>query len=269
MTKSFSPSISFDRNEANNSDSILSLMQRCEYDLLHPNVRTDMRRLEFEYMISSSLQHKKKSRNLDQIQTMEIPCSTSYYPCPSSSKHSEACNHSLSPSKKHTSQHKYSFANFNLNSTSKAFTTRQKLLCWIYDHGNFWTKASPSCRSSKPLPSNKHIKKEFVKENEKELCRLYYLAYHIDTVAFNLNEYGYSSLFPHFLLQDTLSRVYNYKDYQKYSKPLQPPSAAACIRIQSSTFYLQSNEFTLGAISTETFLHLKEMNPAIVSYDSF
>ena len=119
MTESFSPSIAFDRNETNNSDSIVSLMQRCEYDLLHPNVRTDMRRLEFEYMISSSLQHKKKSRNLDQIQTMEIPCSTSYYPYPTSSKHSETCIRSLSPSKKHTSQHKYSFAYFILHSNSK------------------------------------------------------------------------------------------------------------------------------------------------------
>ena len=82
----------------------------------------------------------------------------------------------------------------------------------------------------------------------------------------NLNEYGYSSLFPNFLLQDTLSRVYNYKNYQKYLKPLQAPSAGSRIHIQSSTFYIQSNEFSLGAISTETFLHLMQMNPAIASY---
>lgn len=173
MTESFSPSISFDRNEANNSDRILSLMQRSEYDLLHPNVRTDMRRLEFESMISSSIQRKKKARNLEEIQSMEIPCSTTYYPYPSSSIHQDITSYSLSPSKKRSSQHKFSFANFNLNSNNQSLSTRQKLLCWAYDHSNSWNKTFNSSRSTKSLPTNKQIKRDFVKENEKELCIVY------------------------------------------------------------------------------------------------
>lgn len=85
----------------------------------------------------------------------------------------------------------------------------------------------------------------------------------IDTVAFGLDEYGYYSLYPHTLLQDTLSRVRNYKRYRRYLRPSVPPEAFARIQVHHNEFYIQSFEYTIGTISESTYEHLKHMNPAI------
>ena len=149
--------ISIKKNDILNSDTILSLIQRAEFELLHPDVQKDMRRLEYEYFIVSKKWSKKRVRNEQLIQELNIPSSSSYY----SSKHPK-CNRT------------FSFKSITQNSIDPSkLTSRQQLLRWAYNHGDLWAKTFSASRSSKHLPSNLHIKDSAIQTKEKELCKAF------------------------------------------------------------------------------------------------
>lgn len=85
----------------------------------------------------------------------------------------------------------------------------------------------------------------------------------LDTMAFGLDEYGYYSLFPQFLLQDVLSRVHNYNQYNKYSQMVECPEGLARVQIHHNNYYITTTEYVIGGITEEMFDDLKQMNPAI------
>ena len=90
----------------------------------------------------------------------------------------------------------------------------------------------------------------------------------IDTAAFHLDEFGYASLFPPILLQDTLSRVHNYLVYSKYNKPLERKSAAARIQTHYREFFIEKEQFIIGGISSLTFSDLQKLNPVVEEFSS-
>ena len=91
----------------------------------------------------------------------------------------------------------------------------------------------------------------------------------LDTAAFHLDEFGYASLFPPILLQDVLSRVHNYTIYNKYNRPLEKTVACARIRTCLRDFYIQQEQFIIGAISSLTFSDLQKINPAVEKFGCF
>lgn len=94
------------------------------------------------------------------------------------------------------------------------------------------------------------------------VCGIKYIKI-LDTMAFGLDEYGYYSLFPQFLLQDILSRVHNYNQYNKYSQMVECPEGFARVQIHHTNYYITTPEFVIGGITEEMFDDLKQMNPAI------
>ena len=87
-----------------------------------------------------------------------------------------------------------------------------------------------------------------------------------DTIAFQLEESGYSSLFHNILLQDVLSRVHNYRMYQRFSKSEVRDAACARLFCNHCEIYIQSSQFLIGGITRETFQHFQHMNPAIEEF---
>lgn len=144
-----------DRNDAVNSDSVLTVLQRAEYELLHPAIRKDMRRLEYEYFVSSSQNKRKLNKDRDQGREWSIPCSNTYHPYPRIDK-----------------QKSSSFRCIPTHHSTKKLSSRQNLLCWIYNHTNSWTKMLSASRPS-IISNTMHIKEKYVKKHEKELCMWY------------------------------------------------------------------------------------------------
>lgn len=143
------------KNDTINSDTILTLIQRVEFELLHPDVQKDMRRLEYEYYILSKRLSKKRSQDERAIQELEIPSSSCYYPYKQPKYHYD-----------------YSFKTISQKiSNDSQLTSRQELLCWAYNHTHTWAKTFPTSRSQHKLRDDLHINESFVKKNEKELCK--------------------------------------------------------------------------------------------------
>lgn len=85
----------------------------------------------------------------------------------------------------------------------------------------------------------------------------------IDTLAFGLDEFGYSHLSPSLLLQDTLTRVHNYKLIQQYSQPLHSESAFGRLIVNKRFYQIEKECYLVGTISEETYKHLQLLNPTI------
>lgn len=143
-----------DRNDAVNSDSVLTVLQRAEYELLHPAILKDMRRLEYEYFISSSQCKRKQNKDHEKGKGWSIPCSNTYHPYPKTEK-----------------QKTSSFRCIPTHHSTKQLSSRQNLLCWIYNHTDSWIKMLSTSHPSK-IPSTMRIKEKYVKKHEKELCML-------------------------------------------------------------------------------------------------
>ena len=136
-----------DRNEEVNSDDILTMMQKLECDLLHANVRTDMRRIEFEYMLRRDQMKKSYQDGLATLSAKKIPVSSSYY-------HYSKQKKPKPVSTSHVSQ----------------LTPRQELLQWAYNHGNIWAQTFLHTRNTKKIPDNLRIKTDYLLKHENDLC---------------------------------------------------------------------------------------------------
>ena len=136
-----------DRNEDVNSDDILTMMQKLECDLLHANVRTDMRRIEFEYMLRRDQMKKRYQDGLSTLAAKKIPVSSSYHPYSKQKMQKQIAA-------SHPSQ----------------FNQRQELLQWAYNHGNTWAKTFLHTRKTKNVPDNLRIKTDYLLKHENDLC---------------------------------------------------------------------------------------------------
>ena len=85
----------------------------------------------------------------------------------------------------------------------------------------------------------------------------------LDTIAFALNEYGYSHLHPSPLLQDTLLRVRNYIQHEKYSNSSHIRSAFGKVTICHRHYWIEQENFRVGTIREETYQRLQKLNPAV------
>ena len=137
-----------DRDEKVNSDEILTMMQKLECELLHANVRTDMRRIEFEYMLRRDQMKKRYQDGLAGLAAKKIPVSARYHPF----------------SKKEKKQRQISA------SPASELTQRQKLLQWAYNHGNIWAKTFLHTRNTKKVPDDLRIKTDYLLKHENDLC---------------------------------------------------------------------------------------------------
>lgn len=136
-----------DRNEEVNSDDILTMMQKLECDLLHANVRTDMRRIEFEYMLRRDQMKKRYQDGLSMLAAKKIPVSSSYHPYSKQKKPKQ-----ITPS------------------LPSQLNQRQELLQWAYNHGNTWAKTYLHTRNTKKVPDNLRIKTDYLLKHENDLC---------------------------------------------------------------------------------------------------
>lgn len=136
-----------DRNEKLNPDSLLTMLQRLECNLLNGDVRSDMRRIEFEYMIRRDHIKRKRQDCLVQLAVKKIPRSDKYYVYPEYKK----------PAK-------------SSSSSRSELTHRQELLQWAYNHGNTWSKTYLNSRNTKVVPENLHIKLDYLRQHEDDLC---------------------------------------------------------------------------------------------------
>ena len=85
----------------------------------------------------------------------------------------------------------------------------------------------------------------------------------IDTLAFGLDEFGYSHLSPSLLLQDTLTRVHNYKLIQRFTQPLHSESAFGRIIVNKRCYLIEKECYSVGKITEETYKHLQLLNPSV------
>lgn len=136
-----------DRNEKLNPDSLLTMLQRLECNLLNGDVRSDMRRIEFEYMIRRDHIKRKRQDCLVQLAVKKIPRSDKYHEYPEYKK----------PAK-------------SSSSSRSELTHRQELLQWAYNHGNTWSKTYLNSRNTKVVPENLHIKLDYLRQHEDDLC---------------------------------------------------------------------------------------------------
>lgn len=71
------------------------------------------------------------------------------------------------------------------------------------------------------------------------------------------------------LLQDTLTRVHNYKLIQQYSQPLHSESAFGRLIVNKRFYQIEKECYSVGTISEETYKHLQLLNPTIEELHSF
>ena len=58
------------RDENCNADTILTILQRYEVDLLHADAMKDMRRLEYEYLTRREIRKKERASRLTKLQEL-------------------------------------------------------------------------------------------------------------------------------------------------------------------------------------------------------
>ena len=71
------------------------------------------------------------------------------------------------------------------------------------------------------------------------------------------------------LLQDTLTRVHNYKLIKQYSQPLHSESAFGRLIVNKRFYQIEKECYSVGTISEETYKHLQLLNPTIEELHSF
>ena len=136
-----------DQNDAVKPGTILSIMLRSESDLLHADVLSDMRRIEYENLVKRHRQKKKQHQSQELLQKLGVPYSNQF--------------------------HEYKLTNVQTDGVFKkepTLSVRQQLLTWAYNHPNIWSKTFANCRRTQQLPEDLHIKSPYLKEHEKELC---------------------------------------------------------------------------------------------------
>lgn len=82
-------------------------------------------------------------------------------------------------------------------------------------------------------------------------------------MAFGLDEFGYSHLFPSKLLQDTLTRVRNYNMIEKFKRPLHSSRAFGQITVECRIYPIETGCFRVGVISEDTYNKLQMLSPCV------
>lgn len=142
------------RNEDCNADTILTILQRYEVDLLHADAMKDMRRLEYEYLTKREIRKKERASRLAKLQELKVPMSMKYSAYPDSAKNRSATiERSLSR-----------------NASPSSLTNRQKLLKWAYDNSTMWNSSFLINTSAKKLLTDMSLKESFLKSHEDDLC---------------------------------------------------------------------------------------------------
>ena len=151
----------FSRDEKVNPEAILSTAQRVESDLFCTQVFMDMRRLEYDCKISSTIRKKKREQELCLVHDKHIPFSSKFHSYP----------------KRKKSVHPFPLHFAITGDSSKQLTNRQELLAWAYNHGDIWAKTFLNGKLTQTVPGNLHIRNSFLKEEENNLCTisLYFL----------------------------------------------------------------------------------------------
>lgn len=141
------------RDENCNADTILTILQRYEVDLLHADAMKDMRRLEYEYLTRREIRKKERASRLTKLQELKVPMSMKYSAYPDAAKNRLATiDRSLS------------------RNASSSLTNRQKLLKWAYDNSTMWNSSFLINTSAKKLLTDMSLKESFLKSHEDDLC---------------------------------------------------------------------------------------------------
>ena len=127
------------RDENCNADTILTILQRYEVDLLHADAMKDMRRLEYEYLTRREIRKKERASRLTKLQELKVPMSMKY-------------------------------RSLSRNASPSSLTNRQKLLKWAYDNSTMWNSSFLINTSAKKLLTDMSLKESFLKSHEDDLC---------------------------------------------------------------------------------------------------
>lgn len=232
-------------NTTASPDAILSLMLRSECDLLHADILNDMRRLEMLNFVKRRKREKAIQESRKRLQDLHVPYASRFHEQPISKTQLQSVNWGV---------------------TEQSPSRRQQLLQWAYRHASTWSRSFANCRCSTQLPKTLDVDTDYIQKHEKELCRYFALGSFVDTLAFGLDEYGYSHLSPLALVQDTLLRVQKVRVMEEYKQPLHSRQAFGRISMCHHLFWIDRDVFRVGAFDSETLEHLKQLNPAVEEF---
>ena len=217
-------------------------MLRSECDLLHADILKDMRRLEMLNFVKRRKREKEIQESRKRLQDLHVPYASRFHEQP-------ICKLQVRP--------------VNWTPTEQSLSRRQQLLQWAYRHASTWSRSFANCRCSVQLPETLDVDAHYIQNHEKELCRHLGCGLFVDTMAFGLDEYGYSHLSPLALVQDTLLRVQKYRVMEEYKQPLHSRQAFGRISMCHHLFWIDKDVFRVGTFDSETLDHLKRLNPAV------
>lgn len=235
-------------NETASPDAILSLMLRSECDLLHADIINDMRRLEMLNFVKRRKKEKAIRESRKRLQDLHVPFASHFHEQPIS---------------------KAPLLPVNWTPVEPSLSRRQQLVQWAYRHASTWSKSFANRRCSVQLPKTLDVDTDFIQKHEKELCRSCLLDSFLDTLAFGLDEYGYSHLSPLALVQDTLLRVQKVRMMEEYKQPLHSRQAFGRISMRHHLFWVDKDVFRVGTFDSQTLEHLKLLNPAVEEWLRF